>query len=282
MRVLVDGDASFVLDIVVVFSKLMDFEVLVFSNVEATTRHIDYGFRLCELGPDSADNEIVAEVVLSDLVITDDNLLALRCLKRGAKVLSNSGHLYSEADFYEDKMGWKMRGKAKSRKDIISKYQDFIAAFFALTGHAAKKEGPGTIHIFRLGFNQDQRISRKRAIAIAAYYGYRFHLYTRKESLAQNNPQYATYLPTSESRRLDLIEGFKAGDIVVTSENYFASQVLRTGAKAINHEGYIFKKQDFYKNKGKEKAPVKTLNRQVLHEGKFFEALMKLAADPKR
>ncbi|MCL1951154.1 MAG: DUF188 domain-containing protein [Turicibacter sp.] len=277
MRVLIDGDSCYVLDMVVVLSRLMNFDVVVFAVSEATTRHIDYKFTLCELGPDSADNVIVEQMEAGDVIITDDNLLAYRCMERGGKVLSNSGLVYDLADFVKKGDLLKNTHRNKSRKEIVGKYLDFIKVFFELMGYTPPTcIHDGTIHIFRLGFNKDQRIIRKRAIAVAAYFGYKFRFYTRSEKLAQRNPDFAVLLPNNENKNLDLVAGFKKSDVVVTSENYFASKVLALGARAINHEGYVFNRRDYHKSKKNPVQPVKSLNKKQLHEGKFCESLISL------
>lgn len=263
MRVLIDGDSSFVLDLVVVYSRLMGFEVVVFSNSEATTRHIDYTFKLCDPGPDMADKEILKEMEAGDVIVTDDNGLAYLALKQGGKLLSNSGLVYDLQDFVLVDDVWKNRKRNKPPKAIVNKYLDFMASFFELANHKPQPLNR-TIHIFRLGWNKDQGIIRKRAIAIAGYYGYGFKLYTRAERLAKSNPQYATLLTTMENQNMALVKTFKRGDIVITSQDKFAWAAKKIGAKAINHEGYVY---------GSGPKPKKT---DQLHEGRFTDGLLNL------
>jgi len=263
MKVLIDGDSSFVLDLVVVYSRLMDFEVVVYSNSEATTRHIDYTFKLCEPGPDMADKEILKEMKTGDVIITDDNLLAYLAMQKGGKLLSNAGVAYNLKHFIMVDGAPKNTKRNKPPKAIINKYLDFMAAFFALTNHKPQPLNR-TIHIFRLGWNKDQGIIRKRAIAIAGYFGYGFKLYTRAERLAKANPDYATLMTTMENQNMGLIDTFKRGDIVITSQDKFAWAAKKIGAKAIDHEGYVY---------GTGPRPKKT---DELHEGRFMEGLLKL------
>lgn len=46
--------------------------------------------------PDAADNWIVEQIVIEDIVITSDILLADRCLKKGARAISPSGKVFND------------------------------------------------------------------------------------------------------------------------------------------------------------------------------------------
>ena len=61
-------------------------------------------------GFDAADDWIVEHLAENDIVITDDILLASRCLKKGARVLGTRGRLFKEESI----------GEAIANREIMS------------------------------------------------------------------------------------------------------------------------------------------------------------------
>src|SRR5205823_6542236 len=63
---------------------------------------------LVEAGPDAADDWIVEAIGPGDICVTEDVLLASRCLKKGASVVRPSGYRLTEANI----------GEAVARRDL--------------------------------------------------------------------------------------------------------------------------------------------------------------------
>ncbi len=92
IRILVDADACPVKDEVVRVADRHALAVLLVSN--AWMRGPDHTLVqriLVASGPDAADDRIVDEATADDIVITNDILLAARCLEKGAQVLRPNG-----------------------------------------------------------------------------------------------------------------------------------------------------------------------------------------------
>ena len=64
--------------------------------------------------PDAADDWIAEHVAANDIVVTDDIPLASRCIKKGARVLTSKGRVFSEASI----------GEALASRDILSQLRE--------------------------------------------------------------------------------------------------------------------------------------------------------------
>ena len=63
---------------------------------------------------DAADNWIVEHIFKDDIVVTADTLLAYRCVKKGARVLSPTGRVLSDANI----------GQALATRDLMSELRE--------------------------------------------------------------------------------------------------------------------------------------------------------------
>jgi uncharacterized protein YaiI (UPF0178 family) len=70
--------------------------------------------KVVEAGPDEADNWIVKNVQLNDIVVTADIPLASRCLKKGASVIGTTGKPFTENNI----------GDSVATRDLLSELRD--------------------------------------------------------------------------------------------------------------------------------------------------------------
>lgn len=96
IRILVDADACPVKDEVVRVAERHGLTTIFVSNAwmrlpasELVER------RIVEEGPDAADDWIADEILPADICVTQDILLADRCLKKGARALSPAGRPFT-------------------------------------------------------------------------------------------------------------------------------------------------------------------------------------------
>lgn len=96
LKIYVDGDSCPVKDEVLRISMRHSIDVYLVSNCW-TTRVMSPKIHkiLVPAGPDSADNWIVDNISKNNIAVTSDILLAQRCLKLGAYVISPQGKKFS-------------------------------------------------------------------------------------------------------------------------------------------------------------------------------------------
>lgn len=97
LKIYVDGDSCPVKDEVLRISMRHSIDVYLVSN-RWTTQVMGPKIHkiLVPSGPDSADNWIVDNISKNNIAVTSDILLAQRCLKLGAYVISPQGRIFSD------------------------------------------------------------------------------------------------------------------------------------------------------------------------------------------
>ena len=97
IEIFIDGDACPVKDEAYLVSTRYGILVTVVANSRIyVPEELGVELVLVEQGPDAADDWIVENVRLGDIVISADIPLAARCLAVGARVLGTTGREYSE------------------------------------------------------------------------------------------------------------------------------------------------------------------------------------------
>lgn len=107
MRLIVDGDACPVKDLIQRAALRLDVPMILVSN-----RGMAFGNEpgvtpvIVPQGPDQADRWIVGAVTPQDLVITADIPLAAEVVQKGAIALGHRGEVFDEATIGEHKARW--------------------------------------------------------------------------------------------------------------------------------------------------------------------------------
>jgi uncharacterized protein YaiI (UPF0178 family) len=116
MKILVDADACPVKEEVYRVARRHGLSVLLVAN-SAMAVPPGGSVRLERVGGgrlDAADDRIVEHALPGDLVVTDDILLAARCLGQGARVLSPKGRRFSEDNI----------GDALATREVLSQLRE--------------------------------------------------------------------------------------------------------------------------------------------------------------
>lgn len=96
MKIIVDADASPVLNIVVELAKKYQMDLLIVSDLNHMIQ-TDYGeVKIVDTGHDQADHEIVAQTHKGDLVVTQDYGLASLILLKNAYAIHQNGWFYTQ------------------------------------------------------------------------------------------------------------------------------------------------------------------------------------------
>jgi uncharacterized protein len=92
----VDGDACPVKEEVFRVAKRHNLQVYLVSN-SRLNMVVDQNVHKIQVNsdPDAADNWITEHIQIDDIVVTIDILLADRCLKKGARVISSTGKIFN-------------------------------------------------------------------------------------------------------------------------------------------------------------------------------------------
>lgn len=107
MRLIVDGDACPVKDLILRAAHRLDLQLLLVSN-----KPMGFGREpgvtevIVPAGPDEADQWIAEAVTPDDLVITADIPLAAAVVAKGAVALGHRGELFDEASIGERMATW--------------------------------------------------------------------------------------------------------------------------------------------------------------------------------
>lgn len=140
----VDGDACPVKEEVIEVCRRFGVKCQFVSHqkVKSLEGRADVFFEICDQGPDTADDHIVAGVQRGHLVVTSDLLLSRRCLKKGALVINFQGSrvgLNEVADGLERKsitllshkiLGEKKKGNKKKRSPFKGLFHNLCAKRF--------------------------------------------------------------------------------------------------------------------------------------------------------
>lgn len=114
MKILVDGDACPVKEILVEISKEFHLEVFIFID----TSHIyqdDYSTVIqVDKGRDSVDFALVSKACAGDLVVTQDYGVAALALAKGAKAVNQNGLIYTSSNM--DKLLFERYLSQKARR----------------------------------------------------------------------------------------------------------------------------------------------------------------------
>jgi len=107
MRIIVDGDACPVKDVVLRAAQRLGLEMLLVSNARMAFGE-EHGVTavIVKAGPDAADDWIVAEATPEDLVITADIPLADRVVAKGGLALGHRGELFDESTIADRMATW--------------------------------------------------------------------------------------------------------------------------------------------------------------------------------
>jgi uncharacterized protein len=114
-KILVDADSCPVKQEVFRVARRYGIKVVLVANSainvpeEAWLEQVTVSSRL-----DAADDSIVDQVTLNDIVITGDMPLAARCLKKGARVLGPQGLVFTESSI----------GNALATRDLMTHLRD--------------------------------------------------------------------------------------------------------------------------------------------------------------
>lgn len=96
MKIIVDADASPVLNIVIELAKKYQIDLLIVSDYNHMIQS-DYGeIKRVDKGQDQADHEIMSQTNSGDLVVTQDYGLASLVLLKKADVLNQNGWFYTQ------------------------------------------------------------------------------------------------------------------------------------------------------------------------------------------
>jgi hypothetical protein len=96
MKIIVDADASPVLNIVIELAKKYQVDLLIVSDYNHLIQS-DYGeIKSVDKGQDQADHEIMSQTNSGDLVVTQDYGLASLVLLKNADVLHQNGWFYTQ------------------------------------------------------------------------------------------------------------------------------------------------------------------------------------------
>ncbi|HEY9724020.1 MAG TPA: YaiI/YqxD family protein [Oscillatoriaceae cyanobacterium] len=109
MRLLVDGDACPVKDVLLRAAHRLDLPLILVSNKPmAFGREAGVTAVIVPEGPDAADRWIVEAVTPADLVVTADIPLAAEVVARGAVALGHRGEIFDEASIGERMATWNL------------------------------------------------------------------------------------------------------------------------------------------------------------------------------
>jgi len=115
LHIFVDADACPVKNEVYRVAKRCGLNVTLVSNTWLRIPREDYiKLKVVSSGFDAADNWIVENVKMDDIVITADILLADRCIKQGAQVIGTTGKLFSEESI----------GETVATRDLLSELRE--------------------------------------------------------------------------------------------------------------------------------------------------------------
>lgn len=107
MRLIVDGDACPVKDLILRAAQRLDLPMLLVSNSPmAFGREPGVTPVIVPEGPDQADHWIVEAATPDDLVITADIPLAARVVERGGIAVGHRGEVFDEASIGERMATW--------------------------------------------------------------------------------------------------------------------------------------------------------------------------------
>lgn len=107
MRLIVDGDACPVKDLLLRAAQRLELELLLVSNKPmGFGREPGVTAVIVPAGPDQADQWIAEAVTPDDLVITADIPLAAAVVAKGAVALGHRGELFDEASIGERMATW--------------------------------------------------------------------------------------------------------------------------------------------------------------------------------
>lgn len=147
MKIIVDADASPVLDIVIELAKNQGIDLLIVSDLNHMIQS-DYGeIKTVDTGQDQADHEIMSRTNKGDLVVTQDYGLASLVLLKSADVLHQNGWFYTHDNIdmllMQRQLGQKMRKKTKRYsyipKRTVENNQAFRSALNAWIKKAINK-----------------------------------------------------------------------------------------------------------------------------------------------
>lgn len=133
MKIIVDADASPVLNIVVELAKKYQVDLLIVSDLNHMIQ-TDYGhIKTVDTGLDQADHEIMSQTNKGDLVVTQDYGLASLVLLKSADVIHQNGWFYTHENIdmllMKRQLSQKMRKKSKRYAYIPKRTKENDQAF---------------------------------------------------------------------------------------------------------------------------------------------------------